>query len=82
MTDFDETQQQPGSDDRTRQFQEKWDSLRIEELESMVGELNDCIGRLRRELRVGIQRDTGVRLCIVHNSGTRKMISRILSAQE
>lgn len=68
--------------DRTKQLQEKWDSLRIDELESMVDELSDCIQRLRRELRVGIQRDTGVRLCIVHNSGTRKMIRHILSAQE
>lgn len=62
--------------------EETWDSSRINELKEEVSELIDCIKRLRREMRVGIQKDTGARLCILPNSGTRKIVRDILSAPE
>lgn len=60
----------------------KWDSSRINELREEVSELIDCIERLRREMRVGIQKDTGARLCILQNRSTRKIVRGILSVPE
>lgn len=61
---------------------EQWDGLKINELQTTVRELSDYIQSIRRELRVGIQKETGVPLCIVHNSATRRMIRRIISEPE
>ncbi len=61
---------------------EQWDGLKINELQTTVRELSDYIQSIRRELRVGIQKETGVPLCIVHNSATRRMIRQIISEPE
>ncbi len=61
---------------------EQWDGLKINELQTTVRELSDYIQSIRRELRVGIQKETGVPLCIVHNSATRRMIRHIIAEPE
>ncbi len=61
---------------------QQWDGLKIDELQTTVRELSDYIQSIRRELRVGIQKETGVPLCIVHNSATRRMIRHIISEPE
>ncbi len=74
--------QQSAADGANVPVSEQWDGLKINELQTSVRELSDYIQSIRRELRVGIQKETGVPLCIVHNSATRRMIRQIISEPE
>ncbi len=74
--------QHSAADGTAMPVSEQWDGLKINELQTTVRELSDYIQSIRRELRVGIQKETGVPLCIVHNSATRRMIRQIISEPE